>query len=151
MQVSAEIFTKTIENQFTTTECTDFTNEILRETNEQHNNDVYLLKKHLLLSWNKIKKMPNKKTLGPDEMSNACLKHTDKKVALLLTQIYNSCSHAKYLPNKWKHATGGKNLREPSNYRLITLSDILVKLFESILLDKLTTLMPKLESVSFDS
>lgn len=68
-----------MENQFITTEGSAFTEEVVKETFEHHNNEKHI--KNVFYSpaqiWNKIKKLNDRK--APDLVSNSCLKYLRKK------------------------------------------------------------------------
>lgn len=83
-----------------------------------------------------FKHLPRRKAPGPDLIPNVALRHCSEKTILHITKIYNSCLRLKYFPKLWKRATkimipkSGKDLKNPSNHRPISLINTLAKVFE---------------------
>lgn len=80
---------------------------------------------------------------GPDDISNLLLKKVPFSFHTLLSRLYTSVLHLGYTPKSWKHAhvimilKPGKNPRIPANYRPISLTPSISKLFEKILVHRL--------------
>lgn len=93
--------------------------------------------------WHKIRKVPRRKTPGPDGISNSAMKQSGKKVFLQLTHIYSSCTRLEYFPLPQKEATivmipkVGKNKKQPTSHRTISLLNSMLKILELLLLDHL--------------
>lgn len=92
---------------------------------------------------NIIKKANNRKTPGADGISNIALKNIPTKTLVQLTNIINSIIKTNYFPTKWKTATvvplpkPGKNKEFISSYRPISLTSILSKTTEKVILSRL--------------
>ncbi|KAL4132544.1 hypothetical protein QTP88_009673 [Uroleucon formosanum] len=91
-----------------------------------------------------ISKFPRKKSPGYDLITAEVLNQLPKKVIILLTYIYNSMLRLSYFPLLWKYSSVILILKPkkppdcPSSYRPISLLPILSKVFEKMLLKKLT-------------
>ena len=86
-----------------------------------------------------IKKMDKNKAFGPDEISPELLKELEDFVTPPLTAIMNKSMESGTLPSDWKLATispiykkGPKNIA--ANYRPVSLTSIVCKLMEKILI-----------------
>ena len=90
-----------------------------------------------------VKSLKTKKACGPDAISNEHLINGGielwKQLSLLFTDMYNMG----YVPANLKkgiiitlHKGGRKSKSDPNNYRAITLSSCILKLFERILLQR---------------
>lgn len=120
---------------------------LVRLTLEKHNiqacqNTIFFTPSEIQ---NKSANLPNRKAPGPDGITNSALKHCgNNKVTIQLTHIYNGCIRNSYFPKSWKNAImimipkPGKNVKLPVNHRPISLLNTMAKVFESLLLDKLT-------------
>jgi len=51
-----------------------------------------------------VKRLPIKKSPGPDLIPNVLLKHLTRKALAFLTSIVNSCLSKSYFPQSWKKA-----------------------------------------------
>ena len=97
-------------------------------------NDVFFYIKHL-----KSGKAP-----GHDLITAPFLKQLPPKTIILLSYIFNSILRLSYMPSIWKHAQiilihkPGKPPENPSSYRPISLLSVVGKLFEKILLKRIT-------------
>ena len=88
----------------------------------------------------KIKKLNNRKSPGPDNMSNIIIKYLEPSLTDLLYHLYNSCYNLGYFPKRWKtakikmlHKKEAKS--DPLNYRPISLLNQLGKILESLMTD----------------
>lgn len=94
---------------------------------------------------NTIKRLPNNKAPGPDNIPNFVLKRLTKKYIIQLTYIINAILKLQTFPNTWKNATvipihkKNKNIHDPLNYRPISLLNTLGKLTEKIIHRRLKT------------
>ena len=90
-----------------------------------------------------IKKFKNNKAPGLDNIPNVALKNLDSKALIQLTHIYNACLKLAYFPNSWKEAVilpfhkSGKDPKETSSYRPISLLRTLSKILENIISNRL--------------
>ena len=91
-----------------------------------------------------INTIKSKKAHGPDEIPNKIIKSLPKKAILTLTKIYNSCLRLSYFPKSWKIGKviaipKPKKLKSlPSSYRPISLLCSFSKIFEKLILARLT-------------
>lgn len=90
-----------------------------------------------------IKTLKNGKSTANDLISNEMLKHGTPQLLEPLTKLFNLVFSKGHFPKKWNesfisliHKKGDKN--NPSNYRGISLTSNLGKLFNKILLNRLT-------------
>ena len=86
-----------------------------------------------------INSIPCNKAPGPDSITSFILKKTADAIAIPLCRLYNLSLKLGSFPNIWKHSTvipvhkeGAKN--DPTNYRPISLTSILSKIFEKTVL-----------------
>lgn len=92
-----------------------------------------------------IKKL-KKKSPGHDCINNTIVKNLPPKTIILLTYIFNAILRLSYSPTTWKAALiitipkPGKPPDIPESYRPISLLPILGKIFEKILLKRLTVI-----------
>ena len=86
-----------------------------------------------------IKRLKNKKSLGPDNVSNDMIKHFGGKAKSTLLRIFNESWRQEKVPSSWKKAhiipihEKGKSKKDPESYRPISLIRCLGKLMERIL------------------
>ena len=82
-------------------------------------------------------------------ITGSVLKHLPRKAILKLTNILNASFRLKFVPGIWKVAEvimllkPGKEPHEVSSYRPISLLPVLAKLFERILLSRLTPIIER--------
>ena len=94
------------------------------------------------LRW-QIKHLKDRKAPGPDGIQNIVIKHLPTIAIERLVQIINSIFTTKHYPKAWKEARillfpkQGKNLRDPANYRPISLLNTMSKLTEKIISKRL--------------
>lgn len=92
-----------------------------------------------------IRRLKNRKSSGDDGLHNRILKQIPKRAVVMLTKIYNACLKLSYFPSKWKVARvvpipkPNKNLSLASSYRPISLLSSISKIFERLLLKRLTS------------
>jgi hypothetical protein len=90
-----------------------------------------------------IKRLPQRKSPGPDLIPNIVLKHLTNKAVSYFTSIINACLSKSYFPLVWKHAVisvvhkPNKPNSSPSSYRPISLLSTLSKVFEKIILKRM--------------
>lgn len=118
-----------MEKQFKTPDYTTQTDELVKNIIEDHFKLPYT--KCIFFSPSEIQytinKPPSQKAPGPDQLTNASLKHCDRKVLIQLCNIMNACTRLEYFPHKWTHAIiimiskPGKDVKQPVNHRPISL------------------------------
>lgn len=92
-----------------------------------------------------IKKLPNNKAPGMDKICNKLIKNLPKKAVIQLMYIINAILLTGYFPDKWKIAVvipipkPGKDLKNPINYRPISLLSCLSKIAEKAILHRIKT------------
>lgn len=80
---------------------------------------------------------------GPDSISRHSLKHLPETIYPLLTKLLNACLQTTYFPSCWKTSNTilipkpGKDPTKPDSYRPISLINVLGKLFEVLLKERL--------------
>ncbi|KAK9876130.1 hypothetical protein WA026_011247 [Henosepilachna vigintioctopunctata] len=80
---------------------------------------------------------------GIDGLSRSVLRHLPPNAINLVKNIYNRCLELSYFPKAWKAATTilipkpNKDHTSPDNYRPISLLNVLGKIFEKILNERL--------------
>ena len=86
-----------------------------------------------------LKKMKQKKAPGPDGITNEMLKHLGPGAKRTLLRIYNQSWSTGTVPTMWREAVirpipkKGKDKRDPSSYRPISLLSCVGKLLERII------------------
>ena len=86
-----------------------------------------------------IKQLKNKKSPGPDSVSNDMIKHFGEKAKSTLLRLFNESWRQGKVPSSWKKAhiipihKKGKSKKDPESYRPISLISCLGKLMERIL------------------
>ncbi|KAG5669831.1 hypothetical protein PVAND_000124 [Polypedilum vanderplanki] len=90
-----------------------------------------------------IKRLPNKKAPGPDQIKNCLIKNLPTKGYLFITSILIACYKNCYFPDAWKTADitpiakPNKNPSHASSYRPISLLNTLGKILEHTILSRL--------------
>lgn len=89
-----------------------------------------------------IKNLNNKKSSGPDRISNFIIKNQSFTFLVRLNSVINACLALRYFPKEWKMARviplpkkGDANDR--NNYRPISLVNCMGKILEKVILTKL--------------
>ena len=97
-------------------------------------------------------KLDPAKSVGVDEISPRLLRECHSQLSLPLKIIFNKSLCEKNVPSMWKLANvtpifkkGSKSLA--SNYRPISLTSVIVKLFEKILRDKIVSFLDENNSI----
>ena len=81
---------------------------------------------------------------GPDQIAYPLLKHLPEPAQLLLLSLFNRSWHSHTFPSCWKPTTiipihkPGKPTSSPSFFRPISLTSCISKLFERLILSRLT-------------
>jgi len=88
------------------------------------------------------------KSMGPDNLHPHFLKNIAKEISLPLSVIFNKSLHERDIPNDWRVANvtaiyKNGNRNNVKNYRPISLTCILCKLFESIIKDSIMDYLKK--------
>lgn len=92
-----------------------------------------------------IKLLPNNKAPGMDKICNKLIKNLPKKAVVQLMYIINAILITGYFPDKWKIAVvipipkPGKDLKNPINYRPISLLSSFSKVAEKVILHRIKT------------
>ncbi|GFW65522.1 probable RNA-directed DNA polymerase from transposon X-element [Trichonephila clavipes] len=92
-----------------------------------------------------IKKLPNRKSPGPDQIPNIALKYLPINAITHLTKIYNRCLINCHFPTQWKIANvvmlpkPNRDHKFSQNYRPISLLNTTAKIFERIILNRIKT------------
>ncbi|GFT92146.1 probable RNA-directed DNA polymerase from transposon BS [Trichonephila clavipes] len=90
-----------------------------------------------------IKKLPNRKSPGPDQIPNIALKYLPINAITHLTKIYNRCLINCHFPTQWKIANvvmlpkPNQDHKFSQNYRPISLLNTTAKIFERIILNRI--------------
>lgn len=121
----------------------EVTNSILklRSTNSPPS-DIHVTPNEV---WNIVKHLPPTKAPGEDGITNKALRHLPKTAFILLVNIFTSCFRHSYFPVQWKKAQiimipkPMKNHLIPENHRPISLLNTMSKIFERIILTKLSS------------
>lgn len=91
-----------------------------------------------------IRRLKSSKAPGMDEIRNILLKKLPPLGFVYLALIFNACLRLSYFPTQWKHAKvigikkPNKLPSDPASYRPLSLLSKLGKLFERIILERLT-------------
>ena len=94
------------------------------------------------VAW-QIRHLKPRKAPGPDGIQNLVLQKLPKIAIQVLTDIINAIMSLKSYPNKWKEGRillfpkHGRDLKEPNNYRPITLLNTMGKLTEKVISKRL--------------
>ena len=88
--------------------------------------------------WREINELKSEKSTGPDGWPIQVLKQCSQQISLPLSILFNKSFQSGHLPHDWKiayitpiHKKGSQNVA--GNYRLASLTSIVVKLMESII------------------
>ncbi|KAL4098480.1 hypothetical protein QTP88_023085 [Uroleucon formosanum] len=90
-----------------------------------------------------IKRLPNKKSPGHDNITNFMYKKLPNKAITFMTSLFNSLLRLGHFPENWKKAIiilikkPGKDKTDPDSYRPISLLTSLSKIFEKVILSRL--------------
>ena len=93
---------------------------------------------------NIVRQLESGKSAGPDNITGECLKHADSKLNVLISCLFTAIFTHGYIPNAMtdtiilplvKNKCG--NLSDKNNYRPVALANILSKLFERVILDRI--------------
>lgn len=88
----------------------------------------------------KLKKIDPSKTMGPDKVSGTVLKNCAESLSLAFSIIFKKSYESGEVSELWKHANvtpihkGGSKLSK-KNYRPVSLTCLVCKIFESLLKD----------------
>ncbi|KAL4131520.1 hypothetical protein QTP88_008815 [Uroleucon formosanum] len=94
-----------------------------------------------------IQKLRPNKAPGHDQITNKVAKNLSKKSIMFLTHIYNSMLRLSYFPSTWKHSViimiskPNKSKHLTSSYRPISLLPTFAKLFEKLILHRISSLI----------
>ncbi|GFY08637.1 RNA-directed DNA polymerase from mobile element jockey [Trichonephila clavipes] len=90
-----------------------------------------------------IKKLPNRKPPGPDQIPNIAFKYLPINAITHLTKIYNRCLINCHFPTQWKIANVvmlpkiGQNHKFTQGFRPISLLNCTAKIFERVILNRI--------------
>ena len=91
-----------------------------------------------------ICKLSSSTASGPDQIAYSLLKHLPEPAQLLLLSLFNRSWYSHTFPSCWKPTTiipfhkPGKPTSSPSSFRPISLTSCISKLFERLILSRLT-------------
>ena len=91
-----------------------------------------------------ICKLSSSTASGPDQIAYPLLKHLPEPAQLLLLSLFNRSWYSHTFPSCWKPTTiipihkSGKFTSSPSSFRPISLTSCISKLFERLILSRLT-------------
>ena len=119
-----------------------FTHEDLSNIpNFEVNEDIPLLDNISIspsMVWREINELKSEKSTGPDGWPIQVLKQCSQQISLPFSILFNKSFQSGHLPHDWKiayitpiHKKGSQNV--VGNYRLVSLTSIVVKLMESII------------------
>ncbi|KAI0993452.1 hypothetical protein K3495_g14732 [Podosphaera aphanis] len=91
-----------------------------------------------------LRKLPNDKAPGPDDISNRLLKNCSKTLSKVLAELFNACLRLGYHPNKFKEPTTivtrkpqKPSYDTPKSYRPIALLNKMGKLLEILVANRI--------------
>ena len=100
-----------------------------------------------------LRRLKPKKAAGPDGLTPVMLQRLPFKAVLFLTKVFNMCLALCHFPRTWREAKvicilkPGKDPLHPANYRSISLLSVLSKVFERILLARLSPLLGDIQAI----
>jgi len=101
------------------------------------------------------KNLNPKKAPGIDEISPSLFKELSKKAVIMLTYLYNACFRLEYVPECFKTAQiimikkPDKPAEQMTSYRPISLLPTISKVFEKLLLKRLTPMINNIPDFQF--
>lgn len=101
----------------------------------------------------KLTRLPNKTSSGPDAVPCIVLKHLPPSIIKAFTTIFNNLMNQMDYPNSWKTAIvcpllkKGKSPTCVRSFRPISLLPNMSKMFEALLMDKLTRIVEQRKSL----
>ena len=117
-----------------------------RPTATTHTHPLFMLPFTLLELHTQIKKLLPDKSSGPSGITNRMLQAGDAEFQSLLLLLFNGIWESHVQPTDWQlslmqpiYKGHAKDKTDPASYRGIYLNDTLAKLFESLLLARVTT------------
>lgn len=146
-----------VANQFNEYFCSVFTKEDLSQAiPEDHNycsttlQDVQIDQQMVLMALSKLRV---DKATGPDALSTRLLLQIKEEISYPLTRLFRQSLHESSVPSDWKQAYvcpifKKGNRHSPENYRPVSLTCQLGKVFESILRDVMVTHLESTNSIS---
>ena len=96
-----------------------------------------------------INELPKGKASGTDDIPYEFISHLDEKSKTYLLEIFNACWNSCTFPDIWKHGLimpllkPGKKPTSEESYRPLVLLSCLSKLFEKMILNRLTWFLEK--------
>ena len=96
----------------------------------------------------KLKNLKVNKAAGPDEISPMVLSQAADVLALPVAELFRRSLASEQIPEDWKKATLTPTFKKgsrlsPGNYRPVSLTCILCKVMESIVIEKITLISLK--------
>ena len=92
-----------------------------------------------------IHSLPLRKAAGPDHITNEHLKFGGSELPTVFSALFNAILLSGHIPVSFRHGLiipipkgNNKDLSIPTNYRGVTLSSVIGKVFEKVLLHRLT-------------
>ncbi|KAG0996410.1 hypothetical protein G6F25_013838 [Rhizopus arrhizus] len=97
-----------------------------------------------------MRRLPLRKAPGSDHLRTEMLIPIRKQVAAILARLFDICCQWSYTPSLWRHAQvvpiyKKGDPHQPSNFRPISLTSIIRKLFEMCLFPHLEDVSPPLD------
>ncbi|KAG0733141.1 hypothetical protein G6F23_013634 [Rhizopus arrhizus] len=97
-----------------------------------------------------MRRLPLRKAPGSDHLRTEMLIPIRKQVAAILARLFDICCQWSYTPSLWRHAQvvpiyKKGDPHQPSNFRPISLTSIIRKLFEMCLFPHLEEVSPPLD------
>lgn len=100
-----------------------------------------------------MKQLKPNKAPGPDKITNKILKALPKKLKDFLLWLFNNCLEKAYYPKEWKRTEvrclpkPGKDLKQTSSYRPISLLNTVGKLFDRIILKRINVFIDENDGI----